>query len=524
MPITLSQLTWSTPEGRTLFTDLDLSFGPLRTGLVGRNGTGKTTLLKLIAGEIPLQGGSISRRGTIAFLHQTLAAEPDATVADLFGARAALTLLTRAEAGVASVEELADADWTLPGRIAEALARIGLDTDADTPLERLSGGQRTRAGLAALVFREPDFLLLDEPTNNLDREGRDAVHALLRGWRKGAIVVSHDRALLDAMDVIVELTSLGAKTYGGNGSLYRERKVQELEAAEHDLTEADRRVAETARAAQSRLERQAARDRGGRKKAAKGDAPRILLGARKERAENTGGSAASLADRQRNQALEAAAAARTRIEVLQPMSAIVPACGLAAGKTVLRLDAVTGGYDPNHPIIRELSFSVTGPERVALTGPNGSGKTTLLSLITGTLAPRCGKIEIGVPFALLDQEVRLLEPDLSIVDNFRHLHPGASDNACRAALARFMFRAEAAEQTVATLSGGQRLRAGLATVLGGQPPQFLLLDEPTNHLDLAAIEAVEAGLKAYDGALLIVSHDETFLANVGIGRQIALGA
>jgi ATPase subunit of ABC transporter with duplicated ATPase domains len=174
-------------------------------------------------------------------------------------------------------------------------------------------------------------------------------------------------------------------------------------------------------------------------------------------------------------------------------------------------------------VLHDLSLTVVGPERIAVTGPNGSGKTTLLSLLTGRLAPWTGTVQAMVPLALLDQKVDLLDRTLSIRDNFRRLHPGADENGCRAALARFMFRADAALQTVESLSGGQMLRAGLACVLGGaNPPSLLLLDEPTNHLDIESIEAVEAGLRAYDGALLVVSHDQTFLDAIGITRRLGL--
>ena len=146
-----------------------------------------------------------------------------------------LALLRSAESGEAGIEEIALADWTLEPRIASALARLGLEAPTEMPLAKLSGGQRTRVALAALIFAEPDFLLLDEPTNNLDREGRKAVVDLLAAWRAGAIVVSHDRELLETMDAIVELTSLGATRYGGNWSHYRERKALELTAAQRDL-------------------------------------------------------------------------------------------------------------------------------------------------------------------------------------------------------------------------------------------------------------------------------------------------
>ena len=522
--ITLAGVSWALPDGRRLIDDLSLVFGPERTGLVGRNGVGKSTLLRLITGELSPHAGSVKVGGRLGMLRQTVQVEPGETVADLFGARSALDLLQRAEAGLADAEELAGADWTLSTRMETALSRFGLAAEATTRLASLSGGERGRAALAALLFSEPDFLLLDEPTNNLDREGRRAVIELLSGWNGGAIVVSHDRELLDTMDAIVELTSLGATRYGGNWSVYRQRKALELESARHDLATAEQALSRVARAAQARVEKQDRRDSGGRRKAARGDMPKIVAGGLKRRAEESRGDAAQLAERQRSEASEAATAARAKIEVLQPLTVTLPSTRLPQGRTVLRVDDVTAGHDASQDILRGFSLEIVGPERVAVTGPNGSGKTTLLAVITGSLRPRIGNAVVSAPFALLDQTVSLLAPDQSIRDNFRRLNPEADENACRAALARFKFRADAALQLAYSLSGGEALRAGLACVLGGaSPPQLLILDEPTNHLDIDAIEAVEAGLRAYDGALLIVSHDEAFLANVGITRRVELG-
>ena len=519
--ITVSRLGWSTPDGRPVLSNLDLSFGSERTGLVGRNGVGKSTLMQLIVGDLSPQSGAVSITGMIGMLRQTVQADPRETVADLFGATEALALLGRAERGDANAEELGHADWTLEARMAAALDRLGLQAGPQTPLSTLSGGRRTRVGLAALVFNEPDFILLDEPTNNLDRDGRRAVIDLLATWRSGAIVVSHDRELLETLDAIVELNGLGATRYGGSFSHYRERKALELAAAQHDLAYAERRVAEVAERAQATAERKAHKDRAGIRKRAKGDIPRIQLNALKNRSEATSGSNARLAERRGAQALDDAATARERIEVLQTLTVAVPSTGLPAGKTVLKIDAASVGYD-GRPVIRDLSFAITGPERIAVTGPNGSGKTTLLALSTGRLAPWTGTVRLMSDWAMLDQQVSLLDPSMSIRDNFRRLNPDADENACRASLARFMFRADAALQIVGSLSGGQLLRAGLACVLGARPPQLLILDEPTNNLDLASIAAVEAGLRAYDGALLVVSHDEAFLDAIGITRRLDL--
>lgn len=521
--INLSDLAWGTPDGCPCFSGLSLSFGANRTGIVGRNGVGKTTLLKLISGALRPLAGKVAVGGSLAVLRQTVQVGPNERVVDLFGVRDALALLRRAEAGEATVEELADADWTLETRIMSALGRVGLDTHPETLLATLSGGQSTRAGLAALIFAEPDFLLLDEPTNNLDREGRKAVIDLLANWRSGAVVVSHDRELLDTMDGIVELTSLGATRYGGNWSRYRELKAVELEAARQDLADAEKRVAEVARSAQATAERQARRSSAGQRKGAKGGIPRILLGGRKDRGETTTGENTRLAERRRGQAREAAASARERIEVLRPLTIKLPPTQLAVNKMVLNLAAVTAGYESDRPIFHDLSFSISGPERIAVVGPNGSGKTTLLALVTRRLSPWAGTVQVMTEFAMLDQRVSLLDPSTSILDNFRRINPPSDESACRAALARFLFRDDAAFQVVSTLSGGQLLRAGLACVLGGPaPPPFLILDEPTNHLDIDSIEAVEAGLRAYDGALLVVSHDATFLEAIGISRRLAM--
>lgn len=522
--ITISNLGWSTPDGRAVLSDLNLNFQSERAGLVGRNGVGKSTLLRLLTGDLSPAAGSIAIDGSIAMLRQTVQVAAHDSIADLFGARAGLALLRKAEAGEANLEEIGDADWTLEARIDEALASVGLLLPADTPLVELSGGQRTRAALAGAMFAAPDFLLLDEPTNNLDREGRRAVRELLAGWRRGAIVVSHDRELLEDMDAIIELTGIGAARYGGGWSAYRARKAIEQAAVEAELAGAEKRIDAAQRQAQAATERQDRRDSRGRAKAARGDMPSIVAGGMKRRAEETRAAGSRLAERQRSAAEEQLAAARAKVEIVDPLSVGLPSTGLPASRTVLALDDVTAGYAAGRPVIRKLSLTLTGPERVAITGPNGSGKSTLLALVTGALTPWSGEVRVGVPFAFFDQRVGLLDPERSIADNFLRLNPGTTNNQCRAALARFRFRAAAADRIVGTLSGGQMLRAGLASVLGApQPPQLLILDEPGNHLDIESLTAVETGLAAYDGALLVVSHDTAFLGAIGITRTIALG-
>jgi ATPase subunit of ABC transporter with duplicated ATPase domains len=522
--ITLDGLSYRTPEGDALFENLTLAFGAERTGLVGRNGVGKTTLMRLMLGELAPSAGSVTTRGRIGVLRQALSPPPGSSLADLLGASAGLARLARIEAGEGDENDFAEADWTLPARLDEALAQVGLaGLELDRPAASLSGGQATRAALAGLLADEPDLILLDEPTNNLDAEARQMIASALAAWKGGAVVISHDRSLLRQMDRIVELSSLGAKVYGGEYDLYVERKAQEESAAARDLDNAERRVAQAAREAQTARERKARRDAAGKRFAAKGTESRLFLGGQAERAENSGGREGRIAERLQEEAAGDLAQAQERVERLRRLDFALPPSRLAAGKTVLAFEEVSFGYPGERPVIQHLSFRLVGPERVAVVGPNGSGKTTLVKLAAGELQATAGQVALGARAALFDQKTEMLGWGETLLEAFRRLNPDASRNDAQAALARFLFRNTAAEKLVDSLSGGERLRAALAcSLMSAAPPQLLILDEPTNHLDLDSVAAVEAALRAYDGAILVVSHDPDFLDAIGIERRIEL--
>jgi len=524
--ITLAGLGYRTPDGRELFSDLNLAFGRERTGLVGRNGAGKSTLIRLMLGELTPSEGAAARTGRIGLLRQSLAPEPGAAVSDLLAVRDGLERLAKIERGEGGEDDLALADWTLEERLTTALTDVGLaGLDPARPAVSLSGGEATRAALAGLLIAQPDLLLLDEPTNNLDVEARRIVARVLANWRGGAVVISHDRSLLRQMDRIIELSGLGARVYGGGYDLYAERRAEERAAAAQALANAERGVRQVRREIQDARERKDRRDAAGRRFAATGSIPRIVAGGMARRAEETSGRANRLADHQRAAAEEALAQARASVERLKALAFELPSSGLAAGRRVLSLDKVAFGWPGEAPLLEAVSFEMVGPRRVAITGPNGSGKTTLLKLIAGDLEPTSGAITRGGRMALLDQRTEVLDEVETILANFRRLNPDDDDNACRAALARFLFRDDAALRPVAELSGGERLRVALACVLAGRPPpQLLILDEPTNHLDLDSIAAIEAALAGYDGAVLVVSHDADFLAAVGVEREVRLTA
>ncbi len=529
--IVAERLAYAPADGRELFTDLTLSFGRERTGLVGPNGSGKTTLVRLLAGELSPLRGTVHRAGAVAVLPQDFRPPPEAPLATVLRVHERLAALRRAESGTATAADLdliAD-DWDLPERAAAVLARFGL---AHLPLGRpvgaVSGGEATRVALAGLALGRPDFLLLDEPTNHLDAASRAALYAFVEGWTGGLLCVSHDRALLRRMDRIVELSALGVRVYGGDYDFYRARRDADDAAAARELESARAALRVAEREAREARERQAHREAQGRRDRATANLPKILLNRRKGQAQATTARINAATERAAEERRARAREARQRVEERERPRFELATTGLAAGRVVLEMEDVTVSFPgAAHPVLDGVSLRIAGPERVALVGPNGSGKTTLLRVLLGRLSPDSGTVR-RLPddeVAYLDQHGAPLAPARTVLENFHSFHPRMDATAARYSLSRFLFSHHAALQTVGTLSGGQRLRASLACVLGGErPPSLLVLDEPTNHLDLDALEALEAALRAYDGALVVASHDTAFLEAIGIGSSLCLRA
>jgi ATPase subunit of ABC transporter with duplicated ATPase domains len=329
--------------------------------------------------------------------------------------------------------------------------------------------------------------------------------------------------LLERVDRIVELTPVGVTLFGGAWSAFAEHRDAARVRAAADLGRASDALRNTERAVQKAKEKKARRDKAGRAFHASGSQAKILMDAEKQRAENSGARETRLADRLIGDRTDALEEARARVEILTPLAIDLPKTALPGSRELVAFKDVTMAFADRH-LFGPLSFGIRGPERIAVRGANGCGKTTLFGLITGELMATGGDISrLTDRIAVLDQHVGLLDPRQNILDNLRRLNPGLSDNEAHAALARFAFRNRAALQIAGTLSGGERLRAGLACVFARpQLPLLLLLDEPTNHLDLASIEELENALKGFDGALIAISHDEKFLQAIGIEREIAL--
>ena len=524
--ILINHLTYSIPNQQPLFKQLSLAFGCEKSGIVGRNGVGKSSLLKLIIGEISADSGSIVTTGRIAYCPQELATPSENNVAGLLGISAKLRALAKLQHGSTDEADfltLGD-DWLIKERTQQQLAAFGLDHLAlDRSTDTLSGGEKTRLLLANVFLSAADFIILDEPTNNLDISSRNYLYNAIAQWQGGLLIVSHDRILLNLMTQIIELTSQAVTRYGGNYDDYVAQKEVLQCAEERRLLDAKKLIHHTQSAIQARHEQHEQKKSRGRKLARTGSIDKLTANSKRGRSEKTQRRHATLNENVLKAAQQQFETAKSKLEICRDLTIDLAKTQVPNGKIVAALEKVTFYYDSTQrPIIDNFSWQIAGPQRIALTGENGSGKTTLIKLLLGQLTPQHGKIYRGVAhISYLDQSVTGLRPELSILANFMLLNPNIREIDARFYLAQFLFRNTLALKRVNCLSGGEKLRAMLACVLMSQyPPQLLILDEPTNHLDLDSIASIESALRQYQGALIVISHDETFLNNINIHGAI----
>jgi ATPase subunit of ABC transporter with duplicated ATPase domains len=479
-------------NGRELFKALSFSLNASRAGLVGPNGVGKTCLARLIAGELEPSRGVLQRQGPVTLFAQREPAEP-ITVADY----------------LASIEQ-----WSL------TRDRLLANIDQHALCTTLSGGQWMRVRLARAL--DDGFLILDEPTNDLDRDGREAVFQFLRAHTGGVLLISHDREALELCDEILELSNLGLMKFGGSWSEYAIEKDRERarHGAALDQAKRDRDAAIAHRFEQQA--RQDKRNRRGQAAAARGGIPRILAGGRKRAAQVTTGKRDVALVERAESAVKSAHEAFENMKVDPVMYADLLGQDLPSQKLIAEARSFNIRFD-DWLYAHDLDFSWRGNIRIALKGPNGSGKSTLLKALTGAALTTRGELTRGQLVTLyIDQRCSVLDDSLSVLDNIRSVAPG-SESDIRTQLARFLFTRDTVFQKASSLSGGERLRATLARgLLSTDKPELLLLDEPTNNLDLANIEFLETLVREFHGALIVVSHDRTFLEHCRVSEEFEM--
>ena len=459
--ISLLNISFAYPGLDDLFTDLSYSFGADKmVAIIGDNGVGKTTLLKIISGDLLPDSGRVARNATHHLLNQ-----------------------------------------------------INIDATK-------SGGQSQQWALARAFDSGADILLLDEPTNNLDANARQNFFKKLFSYRGGAVIVSHDRELLNQMDVLLELHNGKLSVFGGNYDFYVGQKRQLQQSIESKYTDAQKEIARlNASVMKSQNTRQHHEVKQQKDKANKSAGSKIAANALKGKSQETDAKRRNLIQTKLNKQMERSAelSAQMRDDIIK-----IPLPNTKVyNKEIVRLENICFSYGEKK-ILSDFDFTMRTGERVGLVGANGAGKTTLLKLISGDLRPTVGNVKVSGKIAYLNQDLSLLNPDKTVVENIADYAEILAHDAHSIA-ANFGFRGNASRKKVRVLSGGELLKATLAAVIGGKhQPDLLILDEPTNNLDIKSTTVLEDALNQYRGAILIVSHDEVFISNLHIDRFIAI--
>lgn len=530
MQIIAQNLTYTIPSGRTLFRGLDFTHeNGEKAALVGDNGSGKSTLLRLFTGALSPGSGSIRLSDRYWYIPQHVGQFDHLIVSQVLQIKDKLDALHAIENGFSDpkhFEKLAD-DWTIHERLRQALDKWDLPPlTPQTPFKSLSGGQKTRVLLAGVDLHHPQLILMDEPTNHLDTSGRNRLYRFIQNSNLTFLIASHDRELLNLCNPVYELSSLGIKKYGGNYDFYEEQKQVEMEAIEHQIHHAKQSISEARKKHRETIQRKQKLDARAGKKARQANLPKIIINAAKNSAEN---STSRLKDVHEEKIIEEKQRLRElkqKKRLLKKIKIHLDDSPLHTGKNLYQAKQINYAWPDSNLLWNEpLSFMIQSGERIRITGSNGSGKSTLLHLLNKDIKPTRGKLlnQSDQRF-LMDQEYRFIVRDKTVLQQAESANQiKKQDHELKTLLHRHLFDEKVWDQKCETLSGGEMMRLTLCCLsLQTKQPDTILLDEPTNNLDLRNIKILTQAISDYQGTLIVVSHDNHFIKEVGIDRELHL--
>jgi len=528
MSLVVRSISYTHPDNENLFQEINLSIpAGEKSALVGINGVGKSTLLKLIAGKILPSSGEIISSENPWYVPQHLGEFDDFTIAEALAVDKKINAFAAILSGDANLVHFTDLDddWEIEEQVTRVLDKWGLGAfNPDHLMGKLSGGQKTKVFLAGMDLHSPEVVLLDEPSNHLDKTTRKKLYRLILESKATMLVISHDKTLLNMMNKTLELSKHGIEVFGGNFEFYQQQKAEKVNALHAQLNEQSKTLKQTEKKAKDMAYQRLKQEAKGRSAGQSNSMPRIIAGGLKSKAER---STAKVMDAQHEKISSLAdniRETRSQIQQYQVLKINIPSSDLHPGKLLIDAQNIKFSYH-GESLLTGLTFQVRSGERVQIEGSNGAGKTTLLKIVIRQLEPCEGSYSSqNFSYLYLDQDYTMIDPSRSIYEQVQaYDSQGMQEHEIKASLISFQFDRESFDRKCEGLSGGEKMKLSLCCLaVSNGSPDILILDEPTNNLDVQSLEVLTLAVKSFEGTLLVISHDDYFTEQIEINKHINL--
>ena len=529
MSLIINQLLYVHPNREMLFENISFSVSKgQKVSLIGNNGSGKSTLLQIIAGKLKAAAGDVVFSDKPYYIPQHFGQYDALTVAQALGVDKKINALHEILAGSVSEENFntLNDDWGIEERALTSLSSWDLqDVELSQNLNTLSGGEKTKVFLSGLEIHNPNIILLDEPTNHLDKTARRKLYDYIRTTKSSVLLVSHDRKLLNLVDFTLELTSNGVEVYGGNYDFYKIQKEEKIYTLQEQIAEKEKELRKARKTARESIERQEKHATRGEKQNLKKGIPRIAMKNLGNKSEKKTARLKEIHVDKIDNIVSDMKEAQQKLPLSKELKLNIENTNLHKGKMLVDAKGINFAYSnqPLWPV--SFDFQIRSGERILISGDNGSGKTTLIKLALGKLKPSIGDIvRADFSYLYIDQEYSFVDDRLTVFEQVEKFNAAClPEHDLKMLLHRFLFNSKSWEKICGQLSGGEKMKLALCCLqISNNMPDLFVLDEPTNNLDIQNIEIITSLIKSYQGTLLLISHDETFVEEIGIEQEISL--